>query len=53
MMGKAPRSGSAKTRLASTVGTDTAATLAAAFLRDTMADVVFAGREAAIISVVA
>ena len=53
VMGKAPRSGSAKTRLASTVGTDAAATLAAAFLCDTTANVVLAGREAAISSVVA
>ena len=53
VMGKAPRSGSAKTRLASTIGTDAAATLAAAFLRDITANVVLAGREAAIRSVVA
>ena len=53
VMGKAPRSGSAKTRLAATVGAAAAAALAAAFLSDTTANVVLAGRHAPIQSVVA
>ena len=53
VMGKAPRSGSAKTRLAPTVGSDAAAALGAAFLRDTTANVVLAGQAARIRSVVA
>lgn len=53
VMGKAPRSGSAKTRLATTVGAEAAAALAAAFLRDTTANVVLAARHAPIRSVVA
>lgn len=53
VMGKAPRIGSAKTRLAPAVGMEAAAALGAAFLRDTTANVVAAGRWAPIESVVA
>jgi len=53
VMGKAPRIGRAKTRLAVTVGAEAAAALGAAFLRDTTANVVLAGRDAPIRSVVA
>ena len=53
VMGKAPRSGRSKTRLAPVIGADAAAALSAAFLRDTTANVVLAGRSTPIRSVVA
>ena len=53
VMGKAPRSGSAKTRLAPIIGADAAAALSAAFLRDTTANVIQAGQSAPIRSIVA
>ncbi len=53
VMGKAPRSGSAKTRLAPAIGSDAAAALGAAFLRDTTANVILAARQVPIRSVVA
>jgi uncharacterized protein len=53
IMGKAPEHGRTKTRLAATVGVADATALAAAFLRDTTANVVMAAREAAISGVVA
>ena len=52
-MGKAPRSGRSKTRLAPAVGFEAAAALSAAFLRDTTENVVLAGRQAPIASYVA
>ena len=48
IMGKAPQNGRTKTRLASAVGTEGATMLAAAFLRDTTANVLRAARDAAI-----
>ncbi len=53
VMGKAPRSGRSKTRLAPAVGFEAAAALSAAFLRDTTENVVRAGRQAPIASYVA
>ncbi len=53
VMGKAPRRGRAKTRLARTVGADAAAALAAAFLHDSTANVCLAGRRAPIASFLA
>ena len=48
IMGKAPQNGRTKTRLASAIGVEGATMLAAAFLRDTTANVMHAAREAAI-----
>ncbi len=53
VMGKAPQSGRTKTRLAASIGVHEAAALAAAFLRDTTANVVLASRNVSIQSVVA
>ena len=52
-MGKAPQNGRTKTRLASVIGPEGATMLAAAFLRDTTANVMRAARDAAIQGIVA